>query len=194
MLLDKHIWKSKAPQRSNLLSGLMLLTGLTVNTNDVLQKQRPLTALSPNMYVMCCSSQKNGSHLFLHHSAANSLWNRLVGIFGENQVCPKNLRRFILIKLRGFGFLKMLELFSSVLFCCPSVLMVGKECHVSLIDMQRHWHALLHDAMSQLLCIFFLFFLVGYAQCLGSIFFGACWLFLYLYLCSFFGWMISCPP
>ena len=67
----------------------------------MLQYHRPLTTLSPNMCLTCCSS-----YLFLHSSPSNYLQNKLFKIFWENWVLPKNLHQFLLIIFKGFNFHK----------------------------------------------------------------------------------------
>ena len=100
-LLDKFIWKSKSPSKVKAFVWTAVLN--RINTNDMLQKRRPLMALSPNMCIMCGLDSESGAHLFLHCPSARSIWNRLFGFFGESWVCPMDLQQFLLIKFRGFG-------------------------------------------------------------------------------------------
>ena len=70
--------------------------------------ERPSTALSPNVYYGSSTSE-SVSHLFLHCSAANYLWNKHFHIFGESWVCPKDLYQFVLTKFEDFGIHKHAE-------------------------------------------------------------------------------------
>ena len=72
----------------------------------MLQKCRPLIALSPNICIMWGLNSESSPHLFLHCPMARSLWIRISGIFGELWVCPMDLHQFLLAKLRGFGSCK----------------------------------------------------------------------------------------
>lgn len=100
-LLDKLIWKSKTPVKVKSFVWTAVLN--KINTNDMLQKRRPLTALSPNWCIMCRSTSESGDHLFLHCSTATLIWNKLFGIFGESWACPLSLNQFLAMNFRGFG-------------------------------------------------------------------------------------------
>ena len=61
-LLDKPIWKSKSPSKVKAFVWTAVLN--RINTNDMLQKRRPLMALSPNMCIMCGLDFESRAHLF----------------------------------------------------------------------------------------------------------------------------------
>ena len=75
-LLDKPIWKSKAPSKFKAFVWTTFLN--RINTDDMLEKRKPLTTLSLNMCIMCGLDSKLGAHLFLHCPIARSLWNRFL--------------------------------------------------------------------------------------------------------------------
>lgn len=54
-----------------------------INTNDILQIQRPKTTLSPYICVMCMHSAETGANLFLHCQVVDFSWNELFRIFRE---------------------------------------------------------------------------------------------------------------
>ena len=100
-LLNKCIWKSKAPSKVKFFIWTIVLN--KINTNDMLQVQRPYTAISPGVCIMCGTSSESVPPLFLHYHVADSLCNTLFGIFGECWVCPATLDQFLLTRFLGFG-------------------------------------------------------------------------------------------
>ena len=84
---------------SNLLSGQSFLTQLTLKT---CYKSTSFLLFCLLICMLCCSSSETVSHLFLHCSPVNYLWNKLFKIFGENWVCTQDLRQFLLNEFRSF--------------------------------------------------------------------------------------------
>ena len=137
-LLDKFIWKSKAPSkvRTFVLN--------SINTNNVVQKRRPLTALSPNMCIMCGLDFESGAHLFVHCPMARSTKNKLFGIFRESGVCPMDLHHFLLTKLRGFGSCKDAKILQqSLVYVLLWYIWLDKHARIfndSLLTINLIWH------------------------------------------------------
>ena len=86
--LDKLIWKFKVK------SFLWTVVLDRINTNDLLQIWRPKS----NIYVMCMDNLESVAHLFLLCPIANSLWNRLFSISGEQWVCLNSPEGFLTIR------------------------------------------------------------------------------------------------
>ena len=100
-LLDKLIWKSKSPSKVKAFIWIVVFN--QINTNDTLQKRRPLITLSPNICIMRGLDSKSGALHFSYCPTVRSIWIRLLGISGELWVCPMDLRKFLHTKFRGFG-------------------------------------------------------------------------------------------
>ena len=98
--LDKPIWMSKTPSRVKSFIWTAVLN--KINTNDILQVQRPHKAISPDVCVMCGVNTESVSHLFLHFPMVDFLWNTLFDIFGECWKCPTTLDQFLSTSFAGF--------------------------------------------------------------------------------------------
>ena len=94
-LLDKPIWKSKAPSKVKSFNWTVMLN--RINTNDMLQVQRPHKAISLDVCVMGRIHNQYLTHF------CTIMWLTLFGIFGECQVCPVTLDQLLLTSFVGFG-------------------------------------------------------------------------------------------
>ena len=100
-VLDKLIWKSISPSKVKAFVWTTVLNW--INTNDMLQKYKPLIVLSPSMYIMCGLNSKSGAHIFLHCLMWDLFGAGIFSIFEESRFCPIGLYQFLLTKFRGFG-------------------------------------------------------------------------------------------
>ena len=108
-LLHKLNWKFKSPAKVKAFVWTTVFN--RINTNDMLQKHRPIISLSQNMRIMCGLDSKSRAHLFLHCP---------IEIFGTSfflNLCgPMNLHQFLLTEFRGFGSRKKAKSYNSPWF------------------------------------------------------------------------------
>ena len=117
-LLDKSIWKSKAPLKVESFVWTTVFPN-RINTNDMLQKHKPLIALSPNTCVICCYSSELVSHLFFSIVLLGIIFGASFEIFWENWVSLTSYDLFLFfIKLNSeaLGFINKLRFYRNVHF------------------------------------------------------------------------------
>ena len=77
-----------------------------LNTQEVLQKQKPFRTIYPGWCVLCKNSYEYQNHLFLHCPFALALWSWMLQEFGVAWVWPLNCQNIllhILLHVSGIG-------------------------------------------------------------------------------------------
>ena len=108
----KCIWKSKVPTRVAFFVWTAALDHIL--TTDNLRRRRVIIM---DWCCMCKNSGESPSHLLLHCSIAQDLWNFILSLFGLQWVMPRDVRDLLACWWAGRGRSKIKELWNSIPHC-----------------------------------------------------------------------------